>query len=238
MRLDQVRPSRIMTAVEKALRTSFCGGAGLEPGGAGDGLRSGVDRTEQVVGRESQLGLRVGRHEGGDRAQLARRARARSRRRACAPTRSADGDVAGAQARSLGAARPRRRPRRSRRPAGGPPAARVVGGEQASGALNVGSSSAASRTARRPDVPPRSSGRSLPPAARRRWRRRAWRGRAGPRRPPGRPLGVLAVEQLQHLQGGQGVDSPGPGVAVLGRRAHPHITAHAEEVSFLRAQSQ
>ena len=53
---------------------------------------------------DSQLGLRVGRHQGGDRAQLARpRERAADVRRA--PGRGEpDSDVAGAQARGLGAA--------------------------------------------------------------------------------------------------------------------------------------
>ena len=152
MRLDQVRPRRIITAVEKALRTSFWAVPALsrvEPV-----MASGPVLTASrwsAASASSACGLAV------TRAVTAPSSRARA---SAPPTKGVRPDAVSPTAMSPG-----RRPAASARPAStssstfstarrraaGPPAWWAV--NRPSGALNVGSSSAASRTARRPDVP-------------------------------------------------------------------------------------
>ena len=113
------------------------GGAGLEPGGAGDHLRTGVD-GEQHVDVSGQLGLRVGGHQQRQRPPLPGDSEGTGDVRRATGGGEADDDVATGRASQRRGPPARRRPRRSRPPRRGRRALRVVGDEQPGGGVEGG----------------------------------------------------------------------------------------------------
>ena len=222
MRLDHVRPQRTIVAVDSALSAEFLCRAGLQPGRAGDRLRSGPYRDVDVhFGPCCGAGI-SGQQHGAAPLFRGRRA-ARRPRTVCGRWRSrATSDVARSGQRADRGAGDRvvlarRRCRRTRRRArsSAPAPARTSGRARRRPARPAG------RRCRR-----RRRARGRRTAARRRAGRPPRPARAAPRRPrPARwrPRRPAAAAPPPWAAG----RCPGGRVAALGRRVHAHGSGHA-----------